>query len=135
MTPPVTVREGNVSDWDYMRKAWRQTFRSGPAVQGADETHYFAEMRRLFAAIMPSANARVACDPKDDDVRIAFAVFSGPMLYYVYVEQAFRRHGVAAKLLDGLEIKQYCFSTDHCVRRLRPAERGWLFCPRFTFAP
>ncbi len=136
MTPPVTVREGDALDWPYMRKAWRETFRThGAAVQGADKAHYYDEMMRLFSAIMPTARSRVACDPGDDDVRLAFAVFAGPMLYYVYVEQDFRREGVAAKLLDGLDIKRYCFSTDQGIKRLRPTTRGWLFCPRFTFVP
>jgi GNAT superfamily N-acetyltransferase len=117
-----------------MRRSWRETFRTGgAAVHGADRQHYAEEMMRLFAAIMPGATARIACDPEDDDVRIAFAAFSGPVLYYVYVEQSFRRHGIAPKLLDGVAIKRYSFSTDQGVRRIKPVERGWLFAPRFTF--
>jgi len=134
VSPPVRVREANALDWDFMRKSWRETYRTGgPAVRGADKAHYADEMMRLFATIMPGAAARIACDPEDDDVRIGFAAFSGPVLYYAYVDQDFRRMGIAAKLLDGVAIKAYSFSTEQGVRRLKPSVRGWLFKPRFTY--
>ena len=132
MTP--RIRDANALDWDFMRKSWRETFRTGgAAVHGANKEHYADEMRRLFAAIMPGASARIACDPEDDDVRIGFAAWAGPVLYYVYVDQSFRRMKIAADLLDGVPIKRYSFTTDQGVRRLKPSVRGWAFAPRFTF--
>jgi hypothetical protein len=140
VNPPVRVRDANADDWSFMRDAWRETYRTGgAAVRGASKMHYAEEMMRLFAAIMPGASARVACHPEDDDVRIGFVAYSGPVLYYVYVDGGsdkrpnFRREGIAARLLDGLSITMYCFTTDQGVRRLKPADRGWLFAPRFTF--
>jgi hypothetical protein len=134
MTLPVTVRPAeSLEDWEFIRKAWKATYLlGGTAVQGADRDHYFAEMTRMFAAIMPTAQARMGCDPKDDDNRLAFAVFSGDELRFVYVLQDFRRMGIVPALLDGLEIKRYTFSTIQGGRRLKPRDRGWSFTPRFT---
>ena len=133
-SPPVNVREAVESDWDFMRKAWRATFLlGGPAVQGASKQHYFDEMTRLFAAIVPTAGARIACDPEDDSNQIGFACYTGTVLHYVYVEQNFRREGVVPKMLDGLPIKHFSFKTNQGVRRLKPAEHGLLYKPCFTF--
>lgn len=130
---PITVRPADISDWDFIRKSWRATFlNGGPAVQGADKQHFFDEMTRVFAAICPTAEARMACDPEDADNVLGFAVYTGPELHFVYVLQDFRRMGFVPRLLSDLNITRYTFSTIQGVRRLRPLERGWAFTPRFT---
>lgn len=138
MTPPAKIREATPDDWDFMRKAWRETFQYGSlAVDGADKTHYFDEMTRLFAAIVPTASARVACDPEDDGNWLGFACYTKTVLHYVYVlktkDADFRRHGIASLLLDGLPINAYSFSTLQFVKRIKPLARKWQFRPRFTF--
>jgi hypothetical protein len=136
--PRVNIRDAVQSDWDFMRKAWRATFLlGGPAVQGADKRHYHDEMSRLFAAIVPTASARIACDPEDDDNPLGFACYEGPTLHYVYVigePTSFRRMGIVPLLLKGLPLKFFSFKTIQCEKRLKPAERGWLFRPSFTFS-
>lgn len=139
MSPPVRIREATEADWDFMRKAWRDTFQYGSlAVDGADKTHYFDEMTRLFAAIVPTALARVACDPVDEDTRIGFACYTKTVLHYVYVLKTkdidFRREGIAPLLLNGLPINAYSFSTLQFVKRIKPRDRGWQFRPRFTYS-
>ncbi len=135
VSPPIRVREATEEDWPFIRKAWAESFLSGgPAVQGADRDHYFREMPRLFSAIMPTASARIACHPEDDDTRVAFAVFTGSTLHYAYVLRDFRLNGVVPVMLDGLPIKSYSFTTPAGMRRLKPHVRGWSFLPRFTYA-
>lgn len=135
MTPsPVKIRDADENDWPFMRKAWRETFQYGSlAVDGADKEHYFAEMTRLFAAIVPHASARIACDATDDDVRVGFACWTGDTLHYVYVQRDFRGARIVPDLLDSLPIKAYSFTTLQCVKRLKPLVRGWAFKPRFTY--
>jgi GNAT superfamily N-acetyltransferase len=130
----VKIRDADESDWNYMRKAWRETFQYGSlAVDGADKSHYFDEMTRLFAAIVPTASARIACDPTDDDVRVGFACWTGDVLHYIYVQRDFRGHALAPAMLEGLPIKAYSFTTLQFVKRLKPLLRGWAFKPRFTY--
>ena len=135
MNLPVNIREAEgVEDLAFVRKAWRETFQYGSlAVDGADKAHYFDEMTRLFAAILPGASARIACDPADDDNRVGFACWTDDVLHYVYVMRDFRGHGLAPALLEGLPIKAYSFTTLQCVKRLKPLVRGWAFRPRFTY--
>ncbi len=134
MTQPVKIRGAVEGDMNFMRKAWRETFQYGSlAVDGADKTHYFDEMTRLFAAIVPHASARVACDATDDDVRVGFACWTDHVLHYVYVQRDFRGHGLVAALLEDLPIKAYSFTTLQFVKRIKPLNRGWAFRPRFTY--
>ncbi len=133
MSPPVTIRPAaDIADWDFIRKAWFATYLDSPAVRGADRDHYGAEMTRLFAAIVPTAQARMAVDPEDDDNRLAFVVYHGDAVWFIYVLQDFRRMGIVPALIDGLEIKRYNQTTIQGSRRLRPHDRGWKFTPRFT---
>ncbi len=133
-SPPAKVRDAEDYDWPFMRKAWSETFLSGsPAVQGADRQLYFDEMTRLFAAIVPTARARIACDPEDDRNQLGFACYTGTILYFVYVLQDFRRNGLVPMMLEGLPIKHYSFKTAQGVRRLKPHDRALVFKPCFTF--
>ncbi len=140
MRPPIRVRDATLDDWDFIRRAWRDTFRlGGPAVQGADKAHYHAEMDRLFAAIVPTAKARLACDPSDDDVRLGFVCYSGSTLHYAYVcgdlrtGLDFRRNGIVPAMLHAVPITAFSFATNLGVKRVKPLERGWKYLPRFTF--
>ncbi len=134
MTQPVTVRDAAEADLAFIRKAWRETFQFGSlAVDGADKSHYFDEMTRLFAAIVPGASARIACDATDDDVRVGFACWTDDVLHYVYVQRDFRGHGLVRDLLEGLPIKAYSFTTLQFVKRIKPLVRGWAYKPRFTY--
>lgn len=136
MNPPVEIREATPADWDFIRKAWRNSYQCAPAVEGTDRTHYFHEMSRLFAAIVPSASVRIACDPSDAENCLGFACYKDTVLHYVYVLRAdgldFRRYGIAKRLLDGLPINAYSFSTGLFVKRIKPRERQWQYRPRFT---
>lgn len=132
---PVKVRDAEgVDDLAFIRKAWRETFQFGSlAVDGAEKQHYFDEMTRLFAVLLPAASARIACDPEDDENRIGFVCWTDDVLHYVYVMRDFRQMDVAPALLEGLPVKAYSFTTLQCVKRLKPLVRGWVFKPRFTY--
>lgn len=136
MTVPVVIRDADgEADYSFIKKAWRATyFTGGMAVQGSDRDHYFTEMNRLFAAVMPHARARIACDPEDADNRLAFVVYEGDAAWFVYVMQDFRRMGIVPALLDGLGLTSYRLSTIQGVRRLRPREHGLVFKPQMVIA-
>jgi hypothetical protein len=135
------VRQAELADWAFIRDAWLATYRAAPAVQGADRRHYEAEMARVFTAIVPTASARIACDPSDDETRLAFVVYRGSDLHYAYVTQDLRHFGIVPTMLesqpssslDSVNIKRYNFTTYQGIRRLKPQQRGWLYCPCFTW--
>jgi hypothetical protein len=89
-------------------------------------------MARVFAALMPHASGRVALADDDEFDRLGFAIYSGPTLYFVYVAEKLRGEGIVPEMLEGLSIERYAFTTYMGERRLKPADRGWRFCPRFT---
>ncbi len=133
MSLPVRIRDASADDWPFIRKAWRESFMRAPAVQGAGRQLYFEEMTRLFAAIAPTASARVASHPSDDDTRLGFACYAGSTLYYAYVLQDFRGNGIVPMMLEGLPIRHFSFKTIQGERRLKPLKRDWVFKPCFTY--
>ncbi len=132
MNPFVSIRDATEADWPFIRESWTATFHSAPAVQGANDKAYKDEMARVFAAILPTASGRIASNPEDELHRLAFAVYEGPVLYFAYVVQDFRREGLVPLLLEGLGIDRFMFRTLQGERRLKPKDRGWQFHPRFT---
>lgn len=135
MTLPTIHDADGEEDWQFIKRAWRATYLTGGlAVQGSDREHYFAEMGRLFAAVMPTARARIACDPADRDNRLGFVVYEGDAAWFVYVLQDFRRMGIVPALVDGLGLTSYRLSTIQGVRRLRPRDHGLTFKPSLVIA-
>ena len=135
---PFRIREADKSDredMDYVRNIWRNTFRMsglGHNIATPDEQLFAAEMKRVFAFLLPSATIRIACDQKDETNRVGFAVATVYELHYAYVNGDFRKLGLVPKMLDGLKITQCTFLTMAGVRRMKPKERGWSYCPRYT---
>ena len=133
LTSPFLIRDWVATDEAFVKSAWRGTFRTaGVGVAGCDPEHYHQEMQRIFDRLLPRSTVKIACDPKDSDNLIGFAVLTGTELRYVYVKQDFRKLGVVPAMLEGLDIRTFTFKTLPGERRIRPASRGWLFTPRFT---
>ena len=127
------IRDWVPADEHFVKSAWRGSFRlAGHGVQDADHIHYDMEMDRVFDRILPRATVKIACDPKDPDNLIGFAVLTGSELHYVYVKRDFRKLGVVPAMLEGLDIRSFTFKTLPGERRIRPSSRGWAFTPRFT---
>ena len=134
MTPlPFVVRDARATDLPFIENAWRSTMLSTcPAVFGADPSHFAREMRRMIPLLLAHATTRVACAPQDEETLVGFACVTGDELHYVYVSGMFRSVGLVPLMLRGLTIRRYTFATRQGERRLRPRERKWLYCPRFT---
>lgn len=134
MSDPVLVRPARESDVGYIVGTWRDSYASAPAVAGADRDAYRAEVARIVSRLRatPEATLRVACDREDEDTLVGFAAFTGSTLHYVYVRGDMRQMGIAKRLIEGATIAHYTFRTLAGERRLRAAERGWKFTPRFT---
>jgi hypothetical protein len=129
----IKVRHARADDRAFIENAWRATMLAlSSSAQGAEPGHFHGEMTRVFERIIPGSTLRVASDVVDDSTLVGFACATGPELHYVYIAGPFRKMGVVARLLEGLEIKRYTFRTDPGMRRLRPRERGWVYTPRFT---
>lgn len=137
MSLPFILRDGVDTDLGFVKDSWRGTFHlGGYGAQDAEREHYHEEMTRLFERLFKRDRSRVrirvACDPKDQDSILGFAVTSGDELHFVYVRQDFRKLGVARALLEDLGVKKFTFATRSGVVRLKPRERGWAFTPRWT---
>ena len=129
----IRIRPAKVTDQAFIQDAWKRSFEGSPAVRGADREHYRNEMERTIARLCARATVLVACDVKDEDTLVGFAVYSswkgyaGNELHYVYVKKDFRGHRIASDLLKDANIKAYTFATMSAR-----APKDWVYTPRFT---
>lgn len=134
MSESIVVRPARESDYAFILDAWRRSFEGAPAVQGAKDDHYRAEMGAVIARLVRASTVRVACDAEDDDTILGFVVVDEPgaTLHYAYVRREFRQLGIVPRLIGETAIRAYTFRTLAGERRLKLKERGLWFKPRFT---
>lgn len=132
-TARVCVREARPSDHEFIINAWRASLmHAARGFQGADRKHAEEEFQRIAAHYLTQAKVLVVSDSEDEDNNLAFAIFTGNELHYIYVAEPYRRKGLVSRLLEGVDIKRYTFATPVGERRLHAHERGWKYTPRWT---
>lgn len=123
--PPYLVRPARASDLAFVRNGFTESLLMRVRNRLAEE------VKRLVR----TGVVRVACDQKDDDTLLGFAVVDGAnpaLLHYAYVRKELRGEGVGRDLVRPGDVREYSFRTDDLERCFRPSERGWEHRPRFT---
>ncbi len=131
---PFCLREVTESDMAFLVSGWRQSFERESRLYRKGEPAYRAFMSSLVNDLLNEKDATsiVACDAKDSNSLLGFAVFTGKELHYVYVKREFRGQKLSRLLLDGREVESYAWKTALGDSRIKPKERGWKFLPRFV---
>ncbi len=106
---PISIRLAVVDDLAFFYSAALQSyFYSSRATHGLLPETFYKEHKRLLAKILQAPKAMMAIACLDDDPRVIVGfILAEPLadiLHYVYVKQAFRRFGVAKRLLAHLEL-------------------------------
>jgi GNAT superfamily N-acetyltransferase len=121
--PPYVVRPAGPGDLAFVRSGWVESLMM--RVRSRIES----EVKRLVR----TSTVRVACDQKDPDTLLGFAVVDAEnpaLLHYVYVRKDLRREGIGTALARPDEVREYSFATDDLERCFRPTERCWTHSPR-----
>lgn len=137
MSDPFRVRAHVRDDEAYVFDTWRQDFAQDSKLAKFDRGVYFCLMPRHARALTLQRNVqiRIACDAEDEDTIVGFAILSGPTLHYLYTRKTLRGHGIARRLLDGIEVKSYACKTKLGELCLRPAARNWEYAPATYATP
>jgi hypothetical protein len=93
-----TEREG---DLHFILSAWKWGMRS--MFPELESKPYFQMITSRINSIRshPEAQIIIACDPEDSNFIFGYSCFTGPVLNYVFVRQAFRRARVASRLVPS----------------------------------
>jgi GNAT superfamily N-acetyltransferase len=95
---PVTVRAFAESDRNFIRSSWLRSYRT--LAQYVERELYFAVHHRLIDALLERSDCFVAASREDSDHVLAYAVGVPGVLHYAYTKSAYRRQGLARRLVD-----------------------------------
>lgn len=109
--PRWLVRRGEPGDRNFVAASWFASYFKGGECPRLTHEEYKASVAPLLDAILRRSEVFVACVPNFPDEILGYAVFEGPALHFVYVKDAFRRHGIAQDLLARRQYTHHTFLT------------------------
>lgn len=89
---------------------------------------YFREQHKLIESCLSRGQLWLASDAEVEDAVWGWALAEGPVLHYVYVKDAFRRVGVASRLVAAIAPREFSHWT----------AEGWALlshCPGVLYNP
>ena len=129
------VRAAEPSDLAFIFKTWLKSYYySSPAVLHIPPEVYFHEHHKVAERLLRKSVVPVVCQRSAPGVLLGFAVLemSTPLcLHWLYVKNAWRKMGVAAKLLGSIDLNTCVYS--HWTHAIK----GWTAArwPRLRYDP
>lgn len=128
----IDIRVATTDDLNFIYATWlKGLYHGSDFFKNVDKDAFFANYQAIVKGILDKTNvkASVACLSSDPTVILGYAVRSvaGP-LHWLYVKEAWRRQGIASRLIgDCSEISSITHITD-LGNKLR-LSKGWKFNP------
>lgn len=95
---PVLLRPLAEGDVNFVLNSWLKSYEDSGWTKVAGKA-YWKGHRIAILRLIRSAHVVIACDPEDHDTILGWACTNGRYVHYVYVKRAFRRYGLAKRLL------------------------------------
>ena len=67
---------------------------------------FYAKYHKVLESILPRYTVRVACMEDEPDVILGYVVYLGDVLHWAFVKKAWRKLGIANKLLADVTINK-----------------------------
>jgi len=94
------VRKAEEADHPLIYATWlRSQYYGHPWFKMIDSEAYFAAYKAFISQRLKTSNVDIICLDGDPDVILGYAVYSGPVLHWVYVKRAWRNFGIAKELV------------------------------------
>lgn len=123
------------ADWslprerNLVRSSWLRSYAASAFARIAGKRAYFSGQHDLVDDLLDRTRVAVACSPRDPTTIIGWACVEPPnVVHYVWVQEDFRRNGVARALLrsEGMaERIEYTHRTD--LLKTFQLPEGWFF--------
>lgn len=125
----ITIRGLEVGDANFIYSTFLRGVKYGSDFYKAtEESIFFAEYQKVLEGILNRpVNVVIASLSDEPDVILGWAIYDTKTLYYVYTKEAWRRQGIATKLLVGSNISEVAHMTK-LGEKIR-TKKGWKFDP------
>lgn len=111
----VKIRAAKPSDIAFIYATWLRSYRSDNDFAASMRSSiYFAFYRTVIDQLLMDSKVSVAYLSDDPDIIFGYCVSNGEVLHYVYVKEAFRKLGIAHKLIGNVTS---CTHKTHCVEK------------------
>ena len=92
---------------NFVLDAWLQSMRRTRFARGGDKDLFYGTQQKLIEAIIERCRCDIAyVEIRDSKAFVGFIVWEPTCLHYVYVKHAYRRIGVATKLIGGIGVPE-----------------------------
>lgn len=98
----ILIRDGNPSDYGFIYPRWlRKLHKGNDWFNLVDKSIFFDKYQKIVDFILndPNTKVKVACLVEDPSVILAFSVYSGNTLHWVYTKGVWRGIGLAKDLV------------------------------------
>jgi hypothetical protein len=115
---PIAMRHPHKEDIAFIFNSWLHSYRHSLHVKNIGNTVFYAEHHKVLERLFKRCDARIACDPKDQNQIYGYIVYeriTGVLVvHYCYVKQPYRRLGLCHQLLlEAGRSKEEAFAYTH----------------------
>ena len=100
---PISIRDFIESDKHFILSCWLKSFRDSKAFQGIPNERFFTMHKKVVEELLKRSKTMMLVDQKDPDHLFGFISYelneSANYLHFVYIKNAFRRLGLAKKVI------------------------------------
>ena len=124
----IVIRNGVVDDLPFIFSTWLKGLRYGNSYfKNIDKNVYFEHYKRIISTYLqqPISTISIDCLEDDKDVVLGYCVRRAAILDWIFVKKAWRRLGIASKLLE-MPVTQYTHFTEV---GLQIAPKDWIYNP------
>ncbi len=100
---PIKIRQGKLSDEDFVYSSWIHCLGNSKPYSSLDRNWFAAAQHALIERLLNRSRVFIACDPEDEDQIYGYIVgeLDRAILHWVYVKQRFRKVNVATRLFEA----------------------------------
>lgn len=125
---PITIREGQDSDRNFMLNSWLLSYRTSNGFPRMPKSVYYGVYEPKFRQLLSMSTCWVACPENDSDAIVGYIV-SDPRIHWVYVKYPYRKMGVAKLLLAKVNSDPIKFTLYTRAIEMLDKRYEWVYSP------
>ncbi len=106
-----SIRKAKAGDIEFIYATWLRSYKhDSPLTKYTKRELFFDQHQKILDTILSNDGVQtcIACDPEDEDLIFGYITFEPKIIHFIYVKYAFRKRGIATKLLEQILNIEQC---------------------------